>query len=121
MDKLKFKNYTWPNNPDHYRQSYEREPQYTTTPEGLDAFIGMGSKRLTITGSGVFSGDTAYGSFQALAEVFAQPEAGELVHPIWGKKTVYFTALEMTQEPRVNYVEYRFEFREADVNGIIPK
>lgn len=121
MNKMTYKTFTWPRNPEHYRQTYVREPEYGRNAAGDPVFTGMGPKKLTVTGSGAFSGDTAYTDFKALAELFIQPEAGELAHPVWGKVTAYFTELELTQEPREDYVAYRFTFRGTDENGGIPK
>lgn len=121
MNKMTYKTFTWPQNPEHFQHTYLREPEYGKNAAGDPVFTGMGPKKLTVTGSGAFSGDTAYADFKALAAIFAQPEAGELNHPVWGNISAYFTELEMIQEPRADYVAYRFKFREADANGGIPK
>ena len=47
--------------------------------------------------------------------------AGNLDHPIFGIRYCYFTLLELTQEPKENYVSYRFEFTQAKANGEVPK
>ena len=52
--------------------------------------------------------------------VWYDEDSGVLTHPVWGERSVFFTGLEMTQEPRENYVAYRFEFQQADENGKIP-
>lgn len=36
-----------------------------------------------------------------------------LVHPVWQTASAYFTELTLTQEPRDDYVAYRFTFCEA--------
>ena len=48
-------------------------------------------------------------------------KAGNLEHPIFGIRFCYLTLLEVTQEPKENYVSYRFEFTQALLNGEIPK
>jgi prophage DNA circulation protein len=121
MEKMTFKKFTWPRNPEVYNQSWEREPVYEKNEADEMAFTGMGPKKLTITGSGCFSGDTAYADFKKLAALMEEATTGSLVHPVWGTMTAYLTGLELTQEPRENYVAYRFTFREADSQGAIPK
>lgn len=121
MEKLSYKTFVWPQNPHTYQEEYLREPQYTKNDADEYVFSGMGPMKRTITGSGVFFGEDAFSSFRSLAALFSQTTAGTLDHPVWGQRNAYFTGLEMTQEPKENYVSYRFEFREADANGIIPK
>lgn len=121
MNKLVYKNYVWPQNPDHYQQDYVREPVYEKNDAGETEFTGMGPMKRTITGSGAFFGVTAYTDFLALAKVFEEATCGSLVHPVWGTYSCYFTELRLTQEPRADYVAYRFEFREADADGAIPQ
>lgn len=121
MDKLVYKNYVWPQNPDHYQQNYVREPVYEKNDAGETVFTGMGPMKRTITGSGAFFGETAYDDFLELAEVFAEETWGGLVHPKFGTYRCYFTELQLTQEPRADYVAYKFEFREADSDGAIPQ
>ena len=120
MNKLVFKNYVWPQNPDKYEQRLVREPVYTKGEDGAVSFS-MGPMKRTITGSGSFFGETAYGDFQALVKVFEENTFGGLVHPVFGTSRCFFTELELTTEPREDYVAYRFTFREADADGNIPQ
>lgn len=118
-DKLTFKTFTWPNNPEKYREELVREPIHAKN--GLYwTYYGMQPVKRVITGSGTFSGASAYERFKALAALFSDTEAGVLTHPVWGSRSVYFTALELTQSVRPEYVAYSFEFREADENGSLP-
>lgn len=121
MDKLVFKDFTWPQNPEYFRQSFVREPIYIRVEDGEPVFSGMGPLKRTITGSGSFLGPSAYTDFQKLINLCNAKEAGMLKHPIWGNVNVYLTELEMAQEPRADYVAYSFKFQEADTNGAIPK
>ena len=52
---------------------------------------------------------------------FEDGTPGNLEHPLWGIRYCYFTMLEMTQEPKENFISYRFEFTQAKINGEIPK
>ena len=121
MSNLFFRGYVWPQNPDHYQQTYVREPVYEKNDAGEAVFSGMGPMKRTITGSGSFFGDTAYTDFLALAKVFEEKSWGGLVHPVFGTYRCYFTELVLTTEPRADYVAYKFEFREADADGVIPQ
>lgn len=121
MDSLTYKTFSWPNNPEVYREDYVREALYSKANNGDTVFSGMGPLKRVITGSGAFFGSDAAATFIRLAAVFAAPEAGALVHPVWGTRSVYFTKLQMTQSPRADYVAYSFEFTEADEEGAIPK
>ena len=121
MNKLTFKTFTWPNNPETYHEDFARDALYDKTDNGDSVFSGMGPMKRVITGSGAFFGTDAYTSFNTLAVLFSDATRGELTHPVWGKRTVYFTKLQMAQGPKSDYVAYSFEFREADADGAIPK
>ena len=120
MEKLSYKTYVWPRNPQVYKEEYIREPQYYVD-DGVTLFDEMGQMKRIITGSGTFFGETAIEDFQLLAELFEDQEPGDLRHPLWGIRYCYFTGLEVTQEPKENYVSYRFEFTGALANGVVPK
>lgn len=120
MDKLSFKTFVWPQNPTTYKEEYKRVPHYYTQ-DGETYFDEIGDMQLFITGSGVFYGEDAFTEFKKLIKLFAEEEAGNLEHPIWGIRYCYFTGLELTQEPRDNYVSYKFEFTGAVTNGVVPR
>lgn len=117
---LSYKTFVWPHNPHTYREESIREPKYVTQ-DGVTSFSGMGDLKRTITGSGVFFGEGAYDQFKKLILLVEDPEPGNLEHPIWGIRYCYFTGLELTQEPKDNYVSYKFTFTYAQTNGIVPK
>jgi prophage DNA circulation protein len=120
MNKLKFKTFIWPANPEIYREELVREAQYVKD-DGDSVFSGMGPMKRVISGSGAFTGSGAYTSFSALAALFSDTQPGLLVHPVFGNRTVFFTGLEMTQSPQKDYVAYSFSFTETDANGAVPK
>lgn len=119
MDKLVYRGFVWPHNPHTYKEEYIREPQYYKE-DGITYYDSMGPMRRIITGSGVFFGEDAFQQFEALADLFAEGEAGDLLHPVWGRRYCYLTRLQLTQEPRDNYVSYSFEFTVALPNGAVP-
>ena len=55
---LKFKEYTWPNDPDTYQEVIRREPQYSTK-DGNTTYTGMSATSRVITGTGAFFGTSA--------------------------------------------------------------
>lgn len=120
MNALIYKSFVWPNNPHTYKEEYVREPQYHTE-DGVTYFDGMGEMKRIITGSGVFFGENAFARFRQLIELFEEGGAGNLEHPVWGIRYCYFTGLELTQEPKENYVSYKFTFTGAKTNGTVPK
>ena len=121
MTKLKFKTFTWPVNPEVYHEDFVRDALYARTDDGDSVFSGMGPMKRVITGSGAFFGSDAYSGFNTLAALFGEKTPGELIHPVCGSRTVYFTKLQMSQSPKADYVAYSFEFKEADADGAIPK
>lgn len=121
MDKLVFRTFTWPQNPEKYQLSWLREPVYEKNTAGETVFSGMGQGKCTITGSGVFFGDGAYTEFKKLAALFEDGACGTLKDPTWGEFNVYLTELEATQEPKSDYVAYRFQFTRANADGEIPQ
>lgn len=121
MDYLSYKTFVWPHNPHTYKETYIREPKYVTENQ-VTTFAGMGDMKRIITGSGVFFGADAYTQFKKLIKIFGETkEPGNLEHPVWGIRYCYFTGLELTQEPKDDYVSYKFEFTGAQNNGNIPK
>jgi hypothetical protein len=121
LDKLKFKTFIFPINPEVYQEDYVRDPVYARTDDGSSVFSGMGPMKRVITGSGAFFGADASENFNKLSKMFDSVDEGTLTHPIWGERRVYFTKLQMTQSPKSDYVAYSFEFKEADADGAIPK
>ena len=121
MDYLSYKTFVWPRNPHTYKEESVREGVYEKNSAGEDVFQEMGLLKRTITGSGVFCGDTAFADYQALEKLFSETTPGNLEHPVWGIRYCYFTGLEMTQEPKENCISYKFEFRQALTNGVLPK
>ncbi len=120
MEKLCYKTFVFPNNPHTYREECTREPRYERV-DGVDTFQGMGPLQRVITGEGRMFGENAFGNFQELVRLMEESTPGNLIHPVWGTRYGYLTGLDMTQEPRENCVDYRFQFRQADGDGVIAK
>ena len=117
---LQFKNFLWPNDPDTYREILSREPQYATE-NGEPVYRGISATQRVISGSGAFFGEDACDSFRELMELAEDNSPGDLVHPLWGTRYCYLTKLELTQQPREDFVSYSFEFIQARSDGSVPK
>ena len=121
MDKMKFRMFRWPENPEQFGIRMVCEPLYELNSIGQYDYTGMGPMCRVYTGSGVFFGPDAVEWFTALQVMMSTRTPGELVHPVWGTAdVVYLTQLQMDQESRPDYIKYSFTFREADEKGSIP-
>lgn len=114
MLKMQYKSFVWPNNPKTYTLSCERQTAVQKIPMGGFTAQDLGRTCMVLRGEGEFFGKSAMQSFQALVRVFCEDGAGVLLHPAWQGAEALFTQLRLTQEPRENYVAYRFEFCEKD-------
>ena len=120
MDKMKYKDWPWPENPETFHIDAVREPLYTIAQDNTVTYQGLGPLCRIISGRGVFQGPDAREHFNAMAVIMANGAVGELVHPLWGIFQAYFTGLDLEQDSREDYIVYSFTFREADEQGMIP-
>ena len=109
---MRYKTFVWPNNPRTYSIAYKRHTAQHKIPMGTYVLEDLGRACREMRGEGEFFGPKAYETFKALATVFYEGGAGELVHPVWMTTGAYFTELRLTQEPREDYVAYSFTFLE---------
>lgn len=110
---MQFKDFVWPNNPTRFRASYRRRTAVLEHPGAMWQVQELGTQARTFSGEGIFFGENAYETFRRLAMLFYQGGAGVLSHPQWQDALVYLTELELEQEPRENFLRYRFVFVEA--------
>lgn len=120
MNKLKFQDWVWPENPETFLIRAERTPEYEKAEDGTMTYNGMSQLSRTISGRGVFQGKYAATYYLALAAYLRAGEAGELVHPVWGTFKALLTELSMEEDSREDWVVYSFTFQETDSNGTIP-
>ena len=112
LKPMRFKDYTWPHNPEIYAVEYRRQIAAHKIPLGGWYLQDLGRTYRIFWGEGTFAGERAYEEFQTLAEVFDQTGPGLLVHPVWRTVSAYFVTLELMEEPLPDYVRYRFSFWE---------
>lgn len=116
LSSMRYKGFVWPHNPTVYSISFERNMAVHKIPFGRYKLESLGLTRRVMKGDGEFVGKGAYRQFKRLATVFYDDTPGVLVHPLWDTATAWFVKLELAQEPREDYVKYRFEFWE-DFSG----
>lgn len=112
LSSMRYKSFVWPHNPRVYTITFQRNMAVQKVPFGRYRLQSLGLTRRVMRGEGEFTGEDAYRQFKALASVFYEETPGILVHPLWDTTSAWFTGLELAQEPREDYVKYRFEFWE---------
>lgn len=116
LTPMRYKEFTWPHNPEIYTVEYRRQMAAHKVPFGRCVLQDLGYTYRVLKGEGVFTGNDAYRQFQELATVFQESGPGLLVHPVWQAERAYFVELKVTEEPLPDYVRYSFTFWE-DWNG----
>ena len=116
LTPMRFKDYTWPHNPEIYTVEYRRRIAAHPVPFGRCVLQDLGRAYRVLRGEGVFAGEGAYEEFKRLAAVFQENGPGLLVHPVWPAERAYFVELQVTEKPLPDYVRYSFAFWE-DWNG----
>lgn len=109
---MRFKDYTWPHNPETYTVEFRRQVAVHKVPFGRYVMQDMGQTYRVLRGEGTFAGDGAYDQFRKLAGVFYDSGPGLLVHPVWQTASAYFVSLRLEEEPLPDYVRYSFSFWE---------
>lgn len=110
---LKYKDYTWPVNPQSYSIRFEKNTAVHHYPyTNINEVEDVGMKPRQVSGTGEFIGEGAYEEFGKLASVFYKQGHGPLIHPIWQIQQAVFQRLEVDEEPTPNYVRYTFAFVE---------
>ncbi len=110
---MRYKNFVWPHNPYSYTIDYERRMAAHPIPGGDCQLESLGQSYRVMRGEGAFVGPEAYRQFKALASIYYENTPGALVHPVWQAARVWFVELALAQEPRADYVRYRFAFWEC--------
>ena len=111
LSKIKYKDFTFPNNPEttgfKCDRSYIKHKYPEMAGEELEDF---GVNAIVITGSGVFFGDGCYNTFKKLYKVYQSKGVGSVSHPIFTQITRgLMTSLEATVDAEKNVIHYSFE------------
>ena len=118
---MRYKDFVWPNNPRTYTLGCKRQTASLLAPMQGFTVQDLGRNSVVLRGEGEFFGSGAYEHFKSLLAVFEDKGAGVLIHPVWQCSRVLFTSLQLTQEPREDYVAYSFEFCEAQPGSLSGK
>lgn len=118
LSPMRFKDFTWPHNPEIYRVSRQRKIAAYQAPFGGCRMQDLGMTYRVMQGEGTFSGSDAYDQFQKLERVFSRGGAGVLSHPVWPAQRAWFVSLELKEQPLPDYVHYAFIFWE-DLNTAV--
>ena len=132
LTPMRYKDYTWPHNPEVYAVERQRRLVVHQIPFGRCVIQDLGGMYRVLRGEGVFAGEGAYEEFRRLAAVFQKGGSGLLVHPVWQTERAWFASLQVMEEPLPDYVRYSFEFwedwagydsrmTEVDVSGTLPQ
>lgn len=112
LASMKYKSFTWPQNPRTYCITFQRLTAVSKIPMGTYSMEDLGRIARVMQGEGEFFGPGAYDTFKQLASVFYEEGPGLLYHPVWMTASAFFIQLELKQEPREDYVAYSFTFVE---------
>lgn len=112
LTPMRYKDFTWPHNPEIYTVEYRRRVAVHPVPFGRCVLQDLGGAYRVLRGEGVFAGEGAYKKFLELEAVFRENGPGILVHPVWKAERAQFVELTVTEEPLPDYVRYSFEFWE---------
>ena len=112
LTAMRFKDYTWPHNPEVYTVENRRRVAVHQVPFGRCVLQELGGSYRVFRGEGAFVGRDAYEQFKELETVFQSEGPGQLIHPVWQARPAYFVSLRLTEEPVPEYVRYSFEFWE---------
>jgi len=111
LNSMKYKTFTWVNNPSTCTFSCDRAFVQHKYPEikGVD-LEDMGVNAIVISGEGQFFGTGAYTKWLELNAVYNEQGVGEFYHPIYTNiSTALMTKLSSNIEPREDYISYSFE------------
>ena len=119
LPSMKYKGFTWPNNPATCKYSVKKAYAEHKYPELTGAEIeDMDPNAVILTGEGEFFGPNAYQYWNELNAVFNEHGVGDFYHPVYTDiSKALLVELSSDLEPRQDYVKYSFTFI---VHDIIP-
>lgn len=111
MNSIKYKDYTFPNNPEttgfKCDRSYIKHKYPDLIGNELEDF---GPNAIVITGEGYFFGENAYDHFHNLYNEYQKNGVGDFSHPIYTEVTRgLMVNLESTVNAEANAIKYSFE------------
>lgn len=114
---MRFRDFTWRDNPVSLRVASARNVLETKVPYGMTQTEELGQERRKVTGEGYFTGEDCMDVWNSLQETFAQQGPGILqlpgVAPFWA----LMDSLELIGVQGKELVRYAFSFTEWDGQG----
>lgn len=121
---MRFGEFIWPNDPKTYTLRETKKTVEHPLVGGGFLVEEVGKQAAELVGEGEFFGAKAYETFRELLRIFRKGGTEILVHPMWEGGNARFTELALSEEPREDYVKYRFCFCEtvdADTAAVLEK
>lgn len=112
LNIMKYKNYTWPNNPSTIDISVKRDLKDISMPFNLSVIQDLGRKKRIVSGQGQFFGENCMEQFEDLFKVLKQGGTGYLCLPGMVPFLAVFSELQLIGEAMPNVINYKFEFWE---------
>ena len=111
LNKIRYKDFTFPNNPETTGFKCDRSYIKHKYPELIgNELEDFGVDAIIITGSGYFFGWDAYVKFNMLYNEFQKGGVGDFIHPIYTQvQRGLMVSLESTVDAEVNAIKYSFE------------
>lgn len=111
LTKIKYKSFTFPNNPEttgfKCDRSYIKHKYPNLVGNELEDF---GANAIVITGEGYFFGTNAYKNFESLYKAFKKKGVGSFRHPVFTQVTRgLMTSIDGIVEPGGKAIKYTFE------------
>lgn len=112
MMGMRFREFTWQNNPVSLRVSNARNVEEISVPYGESRAEELGSRRRKVTGEGYFSGEDCMEQWDKLQAAFAQKGPGMLQLPGVSPFLALMDSLELIGAQGKDLVRYSFSFTE---------
>ncbi len=112
MERMRFKDFTWPKNPAVLKVSFEDHLEEMILPYAGARFQNLGRKKQVVSGEGVFTGPSAQEQFHRLWELQKQTDSGLLFLPDLPGMYAFFSKLEWIGETTPHVLRYAFVFWE---------
>lgn len=111
LNKIKYKSFTFPHNPEtsgfKCDRAYIKHKYPALSGNELEDF---GVNAIVITGEGYFFGSNAYSDFRKLYKQYSKNGVGDFRHPIFTEVTRgLMTSLQGVVDPYKNAIKYSFE------------
>ncbi len=109
---MRFKDFTWPNNPTTLTVSDSRSVRETLLPYAGTRTVDLGRQKRKVTGEGYFTGEDCWDRWNALRDAYSQDGPGNLQLPGQEPFLAVMDSLKLIGAAGKNLVKYAFSFTE---------